>query len=78
MVSRAFCACVEVVSEANINVICDWRMPVLGEVNEMKSGEAPGLDGFQGQCFKKGGTTVLEWIVKLLNVSFDMRVVSTG
>ena len=48
------------VREANINVIGNWRMPVLrdlneraisleevGEaVNEMRSGKAPGLDGF--------------------------------
>ena len=48
------------VREANINVFGNWRMPVLGDlneraipleevgeaVNEMKSGKAPGLDGF--------------------------------
>ena len=27
---------------------------------EIKSGKAPGLDGFQMECFKKGGLTVLE------------------
>ena len=46
--------------EANINVVGNWRVPVLGDlneraisfvevteaVNEMKSGKAPGLDGF--------------------------------
>ena len=47
----------------------NWRMPVLGDlneraisleevreaVNEMKSGEASGLDGFHVECLKKGG-----------------------
>ena len=62
------------VREANINVIGNWRMPVLGDlneraislgevaeaVNEMKSGQAPGLDGFPVACLKKGGIAVLE------------------
>ena len=60
------------VREANINVVGNWRMPVLGDlneraislkevweaVNEMKSGAAPGLDGFSMECFKKGGMAV--------------------
>ena len=47
----------------------DWQKPVLGElneraisieevrdaVNEIKSGEAPGLDGLPVECLKKGG-----------------------
>ena len=51
---------VAAVREANINVVGNWRMPVLVDlnkraisleevreaVNEMKSGKAPGLDGF--------------------------------
>ena len=40
----------------------------------MKSGKAPGLDGFPVECLKKGGMA-LEWLVRLLNVSFDMRIV---
>ena len=44
-------------------------------MNEMKSGKAPGLDGFPVECLKKGGMAVFEWLVRLLNVSFDMRVV---
>ena len=64
-------------------------MPVLGDlneraislvevseaVNEMKSGKAPGLDGFPVECLKKGGMAVLEWLVRLLNISFDMGIV---
>ena len=44
-------------------------------VNEMKSGKALGLDGFPVECLKQGGMEVLEWLVRLLNLSFDMGVV---
>ena len=77
------------VREANINVVSNWQLPVLGDmnegaillekvregVNEMKSGKAPGLDRFPVECLKKGGMAVLEWLVRLLNLSFDMGVV---
>ena len=53
------------VREANINVVGNWRTPMLGDlngraislvevreaVNEMKSGTAPGLDRFPVECF---------------------------
>ena len=69
------------VREANINVVGNWWMPVLGDmneraisleevgeaVNEIKSGKASGLDGFPVECLKKGGMAVLEWLVRLLN-----------
>ena len=75
--------------EANMNVVGNWRMPVLGDlneraisleevveaVNEMKSAKAPGLDGFPVECSKKGGMAVLEWLVRLLNLSSDIWVV---
>ena len=77
------------VREANINVVGNWRMPELGDlneraisldevreaVNEMKSGKALGLDAFPVECLKKGGMAVLQWLVRLLNLSFDMGVV---
>ena len=44
-------------------------------VNEMRSGKAPRLNGFPVECTKKGGMAVLEWLVRLLNISFDMGVV---
>ena len=44
-------------------------------VNEMKSGNAPGLDGFPVESLKKGVMAMLEWLVRLLNSSFDMWVV---
>ena len=43
-------------------------------MNEMKSG-TPGLDGFPVECLKNGGVVVLEWLVRLLNLSFDVGVV---
>ena len=65
------------VREANINVVGNWRMPVLGDlneraislgevgeaVNEMISGKVSWLDGFPVECLKKGGMAVLEWLV---------------
>ena len=44
-------------------------------VNKMKSGKAPGLDGYPVECLKKGGMEVLEFLVRQLNLSFDMGVV---
>ena len=41
----------------------------------MKSGKAPGLDGFPVECLKKSYMVVLEWLVRLLNLSFDMGAV---
>ena len=75
------------VREANINVVFNWWVSVLGDlneraisleevskaVNEMKSGKAPGMDGFPMECLKKGGISVLEWLVRLLNLSFDIK-----
>ena len=65
------------VREANINVVGNGQLPVLGDlneraislvevmevVNEMKSGKAPGLDGFPLECLKKGSMGELEWQV---------------
>ena len=77
------------VREANINVVDNWQMPVLGDlneraisleevgetVNEMKSGKATGLDEFLVECLKKDGMVMLEWLGRLLNLSFDTGVV---
>ena len=41
----------------------------------MKSGKAPGLDQFLVECLKKGGMAMLEWLGRLLNLSFDVGVV---
>ena len=55
------------VRDVNINVVGIWRMRVLGDLNEraisleevgealneIKSGKAPGLDGFPVECLKK-------------------------
>ena len=74
---------------ANINVVGNGRMPLLGDlneraislkevrdaVNEMKSDKAPEPDEFLVECLKKGGRAVLEWLVRLSTLSFDMGVV---
>ena len=36
----------------------------------MKAGKAAGLDGCAVECLKSGGTSVIEWLVRLLNVYF--------
>ena len=40
----------------------------------MKSGKAPGLDGFPVECLKKGGMAVLEWLVRLLNLLWGLHL----
>ena len=40
---------------------------VVEAVNEMKSGKAPGLDGFPVECLKKDGMTMLERLVRSVN-----------
>ena len=47
---------------------------VVEAVNEMKSDKATGLNGFMVECLKKGGMAVLKWLIRLLNLSFDMGV----
>ena len=34
-----------------------------------------GLDEFPVECLKKGGRAVLEWLFRMLNLSFEMGVV---
>ena len=76
------------VREANINVVGNWWMPMLGDlngreislvevreaVNGMKPGKALWLDGFTVERLKKGGRAALKWQVIQLKVSFDMGV----
>ena len=79
-------------TQISMHVVGNWRMPVLVDLNErgisfeevgeagneMKSGKAPGLDGFPVECLKKGAMAVLDWLVRLLNLSFDMGVCTYG
>ena len=44
-------------------------------VSRMMSGGAPGLDGFHVECLGRGGVEVLEWLVGLLGLGFDVGVV---
>ena len=80
------------IREENINVVGNWRMPVLGylnegaisleevgeAVNEMKSYKASWLAGFRVECLKKGVVAALEWVFRLFNGSSDMGVVPVG
>ena len=83
---------VEDVTTVNINVCGDLRMPVLRElyeraisidevrkaVDEMKSGKAWRPDGFLEACLKKCGMAVIEWLERLLNISFEMGFSTYG
>ena len=40
-------------------------------LDRMKTGKAPGLDGIAAECLKKGGTALTEWMVRLVNYSFE-------
>ena len=59
-----------VLNERTISIV-----EVREAVKEMKSGKAPGQDEFPMKCLKKGRMAVLEWLVRLLNISFHMGVV---
>ena len=75
--------------EAVIVAVGGARMPLVGEenereitekevldaVNETKTGKAPGLDGCRAEMLKKGGKSMLEWLVRLFNLCFIMGVV---
>ncbi|XP_076031278.1 uncharacterized protein LOC143019503 [Oratosquilla oratoria] len=37
-------------------------------VKMMKAGKAPGLDGCHAECLKKGGSVMVDWLVRLFNV----------
>ena len=50
---------------------------VYATTNEIESRKAPGLDGFLVECSNKVGVALLEWLVRLFNISFDIGVVPT-
>ena len=77
--------------EANIVAVRGGaRMPVFGArivaditkeevqkaVEVTKAGKAPGLDGVPTECLEKGGVTVVEWLVRLLNLCFVTGMVA--
>jgi len=51
------------------------REEVQEAVREMKAGKAAGLDGCAVECVKSGGATVVEWLVRLLNICFMSSLV---
>jgi len=64
--------------ERGMNVLGDLneslitREEVQEAVREMKAGKVAGLDGCVVECVKSGSVTVVEWLVRLLNVCFMM------
>ena len=48
---------------------------VVRALKETKGGKAAGMDGVRAEMFKKGGVSMLEWLVRLLNVCFLLSVV---
>ena len=48
---------------------------VVRALNETKTGKASGMDGVKAEMLKKGGVTVLEWLVRLFNVCFVLSMV---
>ena len=75
--------------EADIVAVGCVPVPVMGEenereitreevnraLNEMKGGKAPGMDGVRVEMLKEGGVTVLEWLVRVFNISFMLPIV---
>ena len=67
----------------------DLGVPRMGRSNEasitkreveealriMRTGKAAGMDGVTAECLKKGGVTLVEWLVRLLNICFEAREV---
>ena len=48
---------------------------VQGAVKEMKAVKAVGLDGRAVECLKSGSTSVIEWLVRLVNVCYVSSMV---
>ena len=58
-----------------LNDKCISEEEVRKAVNEMKEGEAPGLDGCPTECIKNGGVSMIKWVVRLFNLCFVSGVV---
>ena len=75
--------------EPDVRVREGIEVPVFDDVNEReitkdeveralretKVGKAAGVDGVRAEMLKKGGVTVLEWLVRLFNVCFLLSMV---
>ena len=44
-------------------------------LKETKEGKAAGIDGVRAEMLRKGGVTVVEWLVRLLNICFYLSMV---
>ena len=47
------------------------RQEVEGAVRELKTGKAAGMDGVEVECVRSGGGSMVEWLVRLLNICFE-------
>ncbi|WP_435316529.1 reverse transcriptase domain-containing protein, partial [Klebsiella pneumoniae] len=75
--------------EANVVAVVGVEVPVFGEENnreitpgeveralkETNAGKAAGMDGVRAEMLKKGGTTVIKWLVRLFNICFMLSLV---
>ncbi len=68
--------------EQGVNVLRElneaflMREEVQESVRKMKAGKAAWLEGVAAECLKSDGATVVEWLVRLLNVCFLSSMVS--
>ena len=60
---------VRVMGELNESPIT--KKEIEAAVKKLKAGKAAGLDGAEVECIKSGGKSVVEWLVRLLNVCFQ-------
>ena len=71
------------VRQASIIAVEGGRMPrmrntnekigsreVVAAINRLKAGKASGMDGIAGECIRKGGVAVVEWLVRMFNGCF--------
>ena len=75
----------DAVQASVVAVGCDRRMPVYGRLNDrglesceveegrrnMKGGKAQGLDQCAVEFLRKGGRSMVAWLVRLLNCCFE-------
>ena len=48
---------------------------VVAAINRLKAGKAAGMDGIAGECIRKGGVAIVEWLVRVFNGCFVLGCV---
>ena len=54
----------------NLNEEIESR-EVVAAINRLKAGKASGMDGIAGECIRKGGVAIVEWLVRMFNGCFE-------